>query len=151
MFMGNLVLGGLLVVAAYTDLMRRQIPNRLIGAGLCTFLVMALWLRSQTEMALLIGCLQAGGLAFALHLIPYVCKAMGAGDVKLALVIGLLLGWRAWMDYLAAFGMVCLAVSLGLLLLVLCGRKRPKTLPMAPLMTAAYALCQLPIPWGQWV
>ena len=137
MLFGCLALGGILAGAAYTDIASRRIPNRLIVAGLCAFLLLACRLCLRQEMRLLAGCVKAGALAFATHLPLYQRKVMGAGDVKLALVVGLLLGWQHWLGYLYAFSAAALVVS-GILLCR--GNKKTKTLPMAPLMLAAYLI-----------
>lgn len=132
---GKVVLGGILLGAAGTDLSGRRIPNRLIAVGLGMFFVLALWLSLQNENVLLIGCLQAGVLAFVIHLIPYLLKSMGAGDVKLALIMGLLSGWEDWLGYMGVYCAFSLITSVALL----CLRKgRQKTLPLAPVMAAAF-------------
>ena len=142
----RIFLGVLLLGAAGTDLLWRRIPNGLIIAGLSAFAALAFCLHRQRDTALLISCLAAGTAAFALHLIPYLYKSMGAGDVKLASVIGLLLGWEGWLGYLTAYCAVAFTVS-GLLLLA--GKRKVKSLPLAPVMTAAYLLyCLHPFRFG---
>lgn len=136
MLLGKLVLGGLLLGAAGTDMASRRIPNKLIGVGLAAFLVLAAWLGYARETAVLRGCMMAGALAFAIHLIPYMCKSMGAGDVKLSLVIGLLLGWEDWLGYLQIFCAVSLIVSC--IVLIRAKKTKTKALPLAPVMAAAY-------------
>jgi len=108
---GKLVLGGLLLGAAGTDFRCRRIPNRLIAVGLVVFLAEVVWLCCLGERAMLAGRLVAGVLAFTLHLIPYGLKSMGAGDVKLALITGLLMGWEDWLGYLQVFCPVAILVS----------------------------------------
>ena len=137
---GRYALGGLLLGAACTDLAWRKIPNWLIAIGLGAFLAVAGGLLYLRDAALLAGCLRAGALAFALHLVPYACKSMGAGDVKLALVVGLLMGWEAWLGYLETF--CTLAVLLSCMFLAL-GKRKPKTIPLAPVMAGAYFLYQI--------
>ena len=146
MAFGNVILGGLLLGAAYTDITRRQIPNWLIGLGLGAFAMMAPALCILQKADLMISCLLAGGLAFSIHLIPYMYKLLGAGDVKLAMIVGLLLGWQGWLDYLGSFCLVSVLVSLWLFLL---GKRKPKTLPMAPLMAVAYTFHQI-LPFIGW-
>jgi len=140
MLIGKLVLSGLLLAAAGTDIAWRKIPNSLIAAGLAAFLIIAGRLYIRGETAVLAGCLGAGAAAFCIHLIPYLLRSMGAGDVKLALVMGLLMGWRDWTGFLGIYGIVMLVAS-GLLLIM--GKRKPKTVPLAPFMTAAYFLYNL--------
>ncbi|MDR1194189.1 MAG: prepilin peptidase [Peptococcaceae bacterium] len=141
----RLILAGLLLVAAATDLTRRLIPNRLILVGLSCFLLLTaadFWGAASEGAGLerLGGRLAAGGMAFLIHWLPYRFQGMGAGDVKLALLTGLLPGWRPWLDYLGCYCLVLLAVALVFLGL---GKKRPQTFPLAPLMAAAYVLLNI--------
>ncbi|MCL1804618.1 MAG: prepilin peptidase [Clostridiales bacterium] len=140
MLFGKIILGGLLLAGAGTDLARRRIPNTLICIGLSAFAVAALLLLIRGDTASLTGCLGAGALAFAIHLAPWFMRGMGAGDVKLALVIGLLSGWEDWTGFLGMYCAVLLAASGILLILV---RKKPKALPLAPFMAAAWYLHHL--------
>ena len=138
----KLVLAGLLLAATGTDLAGRKIPNALIGAGLCLFLASALWRLFGGDIAYCAGCLLAGALAFALHLVPYLLRGMGAGDVKLALVMGLLMGWQDWLGHLGCY---CLVLLFAAALTLIPRKKKPKTLPLAPMMAAAYFLYLLPM------
>ena len=132
-----IVLGVLLTIAAYTDLQRRQIPNPLVCLGLIVSMLLCLSSFVQGKPNQMYSSIMAGGFAFVLHLIPYLCGTMGAGDVKLALVVGLLLGWQEWLAYLGVF---CV-VSLLLVLFLLClGKRKPASLPLAPLMAVAFWL-----------
>ena len=137
MTFGRLVLGLLLLWAAGTDIAWRRIPNPLICVGLAVFTIEAAWLWCVGEIDFLTGCVLAGIIAFVLHLIPYLLRSMGAGDVKLALITGLLLGWEAWLDYLGLFCAASLLVS-GCVLLT--GKHGRRTLPLAPVMASAYIL-----------
>ncbi|MCL2121069.1 MAG: prepilin peptidase [Clostridiales bacterium] len=132
-----IVLGGLLLGAAGTDLAWRRIPNSLTCIGLGAFALLAGWLYYRGNAEIASGCLLAGALAFFVHLIPYLFHVMGAGDVKLALVTGLLLGWEAWPGYMSVFCLLSLLVS-GALLLT--GKRKNEPIPLAPVMAAAYML-----------
>jgi leader peptidase (prepilin peptidase)/N-methyltransferase len=133
----NAGLAGLLIAAAWDDWRRRRISNKLIIAGLVAFAINAAWLAVCRQGGQVAGSLLAGGLAFLIHLLPYCFGHMGAGDVKLALVIGLLLGWQVWQRYLGAY---CAVLVVCAVLLLLLGQRRPKSLPLAPLMAAAFFL-----------
>lgn len=135
MLLGKLILAGLLTAGAGTDLIRRKIPNVLICIGLAAFLVLAGRLYFGGDTAVLTGCLFAGALAFFIHLIPWLMGSMGAGDVKLALIIGLLTGWEEWLGYL---GMYCAALLAASAIMLVRGKKRPKTVPLAAVMAAAW-------------
>ena len=84
-----IVLALLLIAAIYTDLRRSRIPNWL------TFSAMGISLLMQTWVGGLYGALfsLAGlGVGMGLFLLPYACRAIGAGDVKLMAAIGSLVG-----------------------------------------------------------
>lgn len=127
----------ILLIATWTDLQSRRIPNRLIliglvfGLAMCSFEVVKGLTVGGSRLA---ACLLAAGA----HWLPYYYGKMGAGDVKLAGVIGLLLGWRHWGNYLGCYGGVLGITSL----IVLCLPKgcRVHSLPLAPLMCGAYLL-----------
>ena len=137
MLFGKIILGALLLAGAGADLARRKIPNMLIAIGLCAFLAVAGRLLILGETAALAGCLSAGALAFGIHLVPWLLHNMGAGDVKLALVTGLLTGWGDWLGFL---GMYCVMLLTASGVLFILGRKKPKTIPLAPFMAAAWFL-----------
>ncbi len=101
-----------LLIASFTDLRQRRIPNMLTGPTIC--------------IALLTHCLTGGldgflfslaGLAFgfAVFLLPYLLGGMGAGDVKLMSGVGAVLGFR---DTLVACLFVAVAggvIAIGLM------------------------------------
>lgn len=84
-----LVLAGLLVIAAISDLKRQRISNRLVLSGLVLALLfhlffpqdLGLW---QGFLGLLVG--------FAMLLPFYLLRGMAAGDVKLMAMVGAFLG-----------------------------------------------------------
>lgn len=84
---------GLLVVvlllACYTDLAARRIPNLLSFGGLLAGLGCQILL---PEGAGFVSALQGVGLGFALFLPLYLLRAMGAGDVKLMAMVGAFVG-----------------------------------------------------------
>lgn len=80
----------LLVVIAVVDLRSRRIPNAVVGpVGVAAVLVRVVFARSELPETLL-----AGGVVFALFLgLAIVARGgFGMGDVKLAGLLGLLLG-----------------------------------------------------------
>jgi prepilin peptidase CpaA len=88
-FMMIIVLTPLVATAIYTDLRWSRIPNWL------TFSAMGMGLVVQVCIEGLQGALSSvTGLALGmgLFLLPYACKAIGAGDVKLMAAIGAIVG-----------------------------------------------------------
>src|SRR5262249_52276665 len=79
---------GALVVATATDLERRIVPNRVVLPAAAAVFVLQTFFYPSPQWAL--GALGAGGFLF-LAALAYP-GGMGMGDVKLALLIGALLG-----------------------------------------------------------
>lgn len=95
-----------LVYVSFTDIRERRIPNKVMFPALAVALTVAL-MRPE-RWSLLLG----GVVAAALLLLPtfiYGLERAGGGDVKLALFIGLLLGWPSIVPALfVAFAAACL-------------------------------------------
>jgi Flp pilus assembly protein protease CpaA len=79
----------LLYVAA-TDIYERRIPNRVMFPALACALALALL--QPERWSLLLGGVLAGGVLL-LPAVLYGLEKAGGGDVKLALFLGLVLGW----------------------------------------------------------
>ena len=136
----------LLVAIAVIDLEHRLIPNRLvIPASLVLLALAPLWPElgidralafEQVHLASLANSLAAGAGAFLVFLaIKAVYPAgMGAGDVKMAGMLGLLVGYPGivvalWLAVVAGG-----AVAVGLL--ALGGRSRKDAMPFGPFLSA---------------
>lgn len=136
---GRLSLLVVCTIAAWSDWQSRRIPNPLILAGLTAAVLLAFAeCIVQGSWRALINRLPAGVLFMLLHWFLYYCGQMGAGDVKLALVIGLLLGWQQWTVYLSYYGLVLSSFSI--YLIVRLRKFRHRSLPLAPVMGAACLL-----------
>ena len=140
-----LVLAVLGVPLAAEDLAHHRLPNRLLaatGIGLVTLLALAAVLEGDgTSFA---RALFGGWVLGAAFLVLALLRptGLGMGDVKLAAVLGLWLGWLSWPSVL--LGVLAAFVGGGLisLLLLLLGRVRPDShLPFGPwlLLGAAVA------------
>jgi len=79
-----------LVAVAVTDIHERRIPNRIMFPALAGALALAL-IQPERWSLLLGGALAAGMLL--LPVLFYGLEKAGGGDVKLALFLGLVLGW----------------------------------------------------------
>ena len=75
---------------AYSDLVRRRIPNVLALGGVVVALLVVAAEGTSAIGAASVSALAAGGLALGLTLPAYLVGSLGAGDVKLAVAIGLL-------------------------------------------------------------
>jgi prepilin peptidase CpaA len=135
----TLVLWVLVAVAAGFDLRHRRIPNPLVGVGLglgigAQFLVHG-W------SGLLLG-LCGGGVVLAVLIAPFALRALGGGDVKMAMVVGF------WTDPWTAAAVVLLTALLtgviaAILWLILYFRPDtpPPRIPVAvPLAVATMAI-----------
>lgn len=143
------LLGLLLIEATRTDLRHRVVPNRLIlvGGVLGLLLMGAEVLAWETSLggalggAVLLGTVRAAGhLAFGE-------PGMGMGDVKLAALVGMYLGWSVlWVLYLAGVVGACWGLCLWA-----AGPGRARHLPFAPCMAAGavlYGVLPLDVLWG---
>jgi prepilin peptidase CpaA len=72
--------------AALWDLRHRRIPNQWVVVGLLLGLAIAGFQGSW------IDALTGAGLALALGFVPFALRALGAGDVKATIVVGLFVG-----------------------------------------------------------
>lgn len=124
------LLAVLLVASTAIDLHHRVIPNLLVSLGLVGALVLGfLWpLRPWGDS--LIGLLVGGGLMLLTAIIQP--GGMGLGDVKLAAVMGLYLGWPG---ILVSLFVAFVTGALTGIVLLLSGRKRGKDLiPFGPFL-----------------
>jgi prepilin peptidase CpaA len=148
-------------LAAVSDLKTGLIPNRLVAAGLVFVLgLRALQALSDTrpgQLALQLGLFALGLLISVLiPLALYVCRALGAGDVKLMAVCGAGLGPVAGLEaQLYAFGFGALyalghAAYGGVLWQTLRGSAVLLTNPVIPrrLRKPVPAPAQRPMPFG---
>ncbi len=89
MSLGHFALFALLAAASATDIRVRRIPNGLIAFGFCIGFAFGAWDTSWSGLWFsTIGALTAFGLFLPLFLL----RALGAGDVKLMMVVGSFVG-----------------------------------------------------------
>lgn len=125
-----------LIISVATDISHREIPDE-VSLGAAAILAIAALLTAQW------GHLLGGIILFSiLFLIAVVSRGgMGGGDIKLALAIGLGLGWKA--------GLIALVLAIvigGVLATVLLLRgTRGKALPFAPFLAAGSLIAMF---WG---
>jgi Flp pilus assembly protein protease CpaA len=72
--------------AALWDVRTRRIPNALVLVGLVLGLILAAFHGTW------IAALSGAGIALALGIVPFALRALGGGDVKAAIVVGLFVG-----------------------------------------------------------
>jgi leader peptidase (prepilin peptidase)/N-methyltransferase len=131
-----------LIAAAFIDLDYRIIPNRLV-LGLLAGAVLLVPLAGDVGLtAALLGSAAAGG---ALLLLAVLFRdGMGGGDIKLAAVAGLYLGWP--MSMLGLFIGALLGSFLGILMILAGRRSRKDFIPFGPYLAVGFFIVLL---WGE--
>lgn len=97
--LAHLALAGIGAWLVVIDARTHRLPNRIVLPTLVGLLLLVLFDAigtggTRTLLRALLGALILGGFYAALRLLSP--AGMGGGDVKLAMVIGLLLGWHGW-------------------------------------------------------
>lgn len=143
-----LVAGLLALMPAITliDLRHRIIPNRLTYPALLLFppAVVLAWLVGQATdpVRALLGALLFGGTLFV---VAIVSRGMGMGDVKLAAVIGLVLGALGLRYVGVAAAAAIVLGGLGGLVALARGSSRKSAIPFGPYLAAGAVVAGL---WG---
>lgn len=96
---------GILIVAILADMTTRRIPNALILAGLITGLLWSAYIKGSAGLAESIINIIISTVMFY---ILYVIKALGAGDVKLLIVLASFLGAKDTVRILFVSMLLCL-------------------------------------------
>jgi leader peptidase (prepilin peptidase)/N-methyltransferase len=136
---------GVMLAAAMIDLRHRIIPNRLVYPSLVLFAVaiVVAWAAGVdvNPVRAALGLLAYGGALFIVALISP--AGMGMGDVKLAALIGLVLGSIAWRYVVVAAVSGLLLGGLGAVVALLAGRSRKDTIPFGPFLAAGAVVSAL--------
>jgi leader peptidase (prepilin peptidase) / N-methyltransferase len=144
-----LVLAAALVALSLIDLEHFLLPNRIVYplAG-AIVLLLALGALCDGDGGALLRALLGGVVAFValavLHLLSP--RSMGFGDVKLAFVLGLALGWLGWGEVaLGLFLAFLFGAVVGVALIALRRRGRKDHVPFGPFLAAGTMTAVL---WG---
>jgi leader peptidase (prepilin peptidase) / N-methyltransferase len=126
-----------LTAVSVVDVEERRVPNRLVVPALA----IALFAQSLLHTGRLLECVLAGAGAAAFFVANFFASnAVGLGDVKLVLLMGVVLGE----DVLAALFVAGLAAAVaGLVLLARRGFSRGHTIPFAPFLALGAATALL--------
>jgi prepilin signal peptidase PulO-like enzyme (type II secretory pathway) len=128
----SLLLGALLVCTA-TDLLRYRVPNVITYPAILLALLAAVVMPDADLKGAVIAALAGGGMFLLLAIVTR--GGLGLGDVKLAILIGAMLGLPA--GYLALFYGV-IAGGIGIFLLFAIGVvRRKEPVPYAPFLALA--------------
>jgi leader peptidase (prepilin peptidase)/N-methyltransferase len=137
-----LFLAGMLVTVSAIDIMCFRLPDRIVLPSLAASVVIVVLESLRLGAAhQILYALAGGGMFFGILLVLHLIspRGMGFGDVKLAAVMGLYLGWMAT-GYLEAFVLVVWALLIGavlgsiigLILLSVQGVSRRAAIPFGP-------------------
>jgi leader peptidase (prepilin peptidase) / N-methyltransferase len=141
---------GLVLAAAVVDARHRVIPNAIVYPGLVVFaaalVVGAVLGRDLSLGGAALGLLLYGGSLFVVALA--VPKGMGMGDVKLAALIGMVIGSRGVPSVAVAIGAGILAGGLGSVVALAAGRSRKSAMPFGPFLVAGAVAAAFVGPWA---
>lgn len=143
-----LVLGASLVAVSVIDLQLLRIPDRVTFPTLAVALPLILGVTLYQGTDAFLGAVVGALSYFVLLLLPHLVypRGMGFGDVKLAVVMGLYLGWLGWSEDYPMAGplqLVLYGLMLGCLLGVVFGvatsliTKRRGEFPFGPALALA--------------
>ncbi|KIL36245.1 hypothetical protein SD71_09315 [Cohnella kolymensis] len=105
----------ILVVITQTDLQEMRIPNAVVATGVVGALGLRLWIHPLPLWDYLTGMLVGSGILFTIGIVSgWILKreTMGAGDVKLYVFIGLILGIKLTVFSLFAASVIGLVIGL---------------------------------------
>lgn len=145
-----LVVAALGVAMSYVDLREHLLPDRLTLTALLAASALLALAAARTGEWSWYGRAWAGAVAmfvFYLALATLRPADLGLGDVKLAAVIGLLLGWAGWSAViLGAFLAFLLGGLAGIVMIVIGKAGRRTAIPFGPPMLVGALLALV---WGQ--
>jgi leader peptidase (prepilin peptidase)/N-methyltransferase len=129
---------GLMVALAVIDIRHRIIPNRVVYPSLLAFaayiLIVGLAGGGLDVIRAVIGMLAYGG---ALLVVAFISpRGMGMGDVKLATLIGLVLGSLGLRYVTVAAAAGILLGGVGAIVALIAGASRKKAIPFGPFLAA---------------
>jgi leader peptidase (prepilin peptidase)/N-methyltransferase len=137
----------LMPALAVIDIRHRIIPNRIVYPALIAFpIALAVIRLAGADVNLVgaaIGLVSYGG---GLFLIAVISRGMGMGDVKLAALIGLVLGSLGVRYVGVAAGSAILLGGVGAIVALASGRGRKSAIPFGPYLAAGAVVAGL---WGQ--
>jgi prepilin peptidase CpaA len=93
----QILLASIVLIAAVFDIRYRRIPNWLVLTGILFGFLLNTFLFGGTGAA---ASFLGGGLAFLIYFPLFVIRGMGAGDVKLMMAVGFVVGPANWLGIL---------------------------------------------------
>ncbi|RDV83216.1 prepilin peptidase [Ammonifex thiophilus] len=131
-----------LLAASFIDVEYYIIPNRLVLTAFLIGVPLGIWARDVSLSSALVGALSSGGFLFFLALVSR--GGMGGGDIKLAAVSGLFLGWP--LAFLGTFLGCLIAGVWGIILLLTRRKGRKDHIPFGPFLSLGFLVALF---WGR--
>ena len=142
-----LVFFACLVSISVIDLELQIIPNRIVYPTIALSLpLLALAALAKTDIGPLVTALAGAGIAFAILLVVHLISpaSMGFGDVRLAFILGLFLGWFDLSQLaIGLFVGFALGAIVGIGLMLFGGHNRKDSVSFGPFLAAGAAIAVL--------
>jgi leader peptidase (prepilin peptidase)/N-methyltransferase len=139
----------MLVVISVTDLSHRLVPRRLLYAALALIVPLLVGASAMDhEWRRLTGSAVAGGVAFGLFfgIWWFAPRGMGFGDVRLAAVIGITVGYLSLLHaYVAFLSGFIVGMVFGVVMMVISSSGRKTRIPFAPSLATGAVIAVF---WG---
>lgn len=125
-----------LIVISFIDLEHKIIPDIISLPGIPIFFILALFLKEQPVIDLILGILTGGGF---LYLIAFSYKlftgkdGMGGGDVKLLSMIGGFIGYKG--VFFTIFASSFIGTIIGVTIIALKGKDMKYAVPFGPFLS----------------
>lgn len=125
-----------LIVISFIDLEHKIIPDIISLPGIPIFFILALFLKEQPVIDLILGILTGGGF---LYLIAFSYKlftgkdGMGGGDVKLLAMIGGFIGYKG--VFFTIFASSFIGTIIGVTIIALKGKDMKYAVPFGPFLS----------------
>ncbi len=136
-----LFLSAVLIAATFIDLQHYLIPDSLVITALVGGIVLGTATGDVGAISALVGAAASGGFLFLVAVLSG--GGMGGGDIKLAFVTGLFLGWP--LAQLGLFIGICLGGVLAVVLLAFRIKGRKDPIPFGPFIALGSIIALL---WG---
>ena len=135
-----LVLAAALVALSVIDLEHYILPNRIVyPLALAMIVLLTIAAVGDDDLDAIERGLLAGAIAFSIFFVLHMIspRSMGFGDVKLAFVLGLSLGWLGWGELLLGLFLgFFYGAIIGIVLIATRVRARSQALPFGPFLAA---------------
>ncbi|MDO9453980.1 MAG: A24 family peptidase [Stagnimonas sp.] len=131
------------VTVAVIDWRLRKVPNVLLLLLLVPAIVVLGWRGQGVNGAAPMASVYGLAAGFMLTLPGYAASKLGAGDVKLAAVMGFVLGWPAVAWMLIASALVLFVMSIGGLMVMGFAKAKTARIPAAVALSGGFAVVLL--------